>query len=139
MSGPEDSETITDPSTLIWKQRIALGKSFFNTFGLPILILVYLAWGIRCIVIFCAPYAIEAATQHVTTLRQMGDSAVQIAEQNKEIGKTQESIAKSIESTARSIDAQQQNGKEFIEISKSMAKQLQDVHQAVVKGKDAKD
>ena len=128
----EDSEIITDPSTLVWKQRIALAKSFFNTFGLPMLIIGYFAWGIRCIVIFCAPYFVDAAKQHVVTLDIMGKTQLQLTEQNKEIGQTQASIA-------RSIETQSQNGREFVEISKSMARKLDDVHDVIVRKKDGKD
>jgi predicted transcriptional regulator len=49
-------------------------------------------------------------------------------------------------SIAKSIDKQAENGRQFVEISKQhrdrtdqMAKQLDDVHQVIVRKKDAKD
>ena len=124
----QDSETITDPVTLLWKQRIRL----FNAIGWPTIIVLYAAWGIRSIVIFCAPYFVDAAKQHVVTLDIMGKTQLQLTEQNKEIGQTQASIAKSIE-------ANSQNGREFVEISRSMAKKIDDVHDVIVRKKDSKE
>ena len=126
MSGTEDSETITDPLTLIWKQRIALGKSVFNYFGLPLIALAIVTGGVvigvREVYFWGRPIAEQIAKQHVDTLR--------------EVSETQGSIAKSIETQA-------ENGREFVIISKqhrdrtdAMAKQLDDVHQVIVRKKD---
>ena len=126
MSGKEDSETITDPLTLVWKQRIALGKSLFNTFGFPLIALAIVCGGItigiREIYFWGRPIAEQIAKQHVETLKGVVD--------------TQTSIAKSIETQA-------ENGREFVIISKQhrdrtdeMAKQLNDVHQVIVRKKD---
>jgi hypothetical protein len=83
-------------------------------------------------VIFCAPYFVDAAKQHVVTLDIMGKTQLQLTEQNKDIGQTQASIAKSIE-------ANSQNGREFVEISRSMAKKIDDVHDVIVRKKDSKE
>jgi hypothetical protein len=121
----QDTETITDPLTLIWKQRTGLIIRLMNFFGLPLLLLLLAGWGVHSAWFWATPIAEQIAKQHIATLKEMSE--------------TQGAIAKSIEKQA-------ENGREFVLISKQhrdrtdeMAKQLNDVHQVIVRKKDVKE
>jgi len=115
----QDSETITDPLTLLWKQRINLLVRVMNFFGLPLILLVLIALGVRSFWFWSTPLAEAIAKQHIETLKEMSDTQISIA---GSIGKISD------------------NGKELIQVQKdhrdvtaAIAKQLNEVHDVIVR------
>ena len=133
----EDSETITDPFTLKWKQRFTLGKYVMNYFGVPLILLAFLVGGgivaVRTVWFWGHPIAEEVAREHVAWLKESRKTAETNAETNKQLGVTQDQMA-------TSIAQQTANGKEFVvianehkKLTEQIAKQVGEVHKAVVK------